>query len=99
LNRRVQEFLVQADASERNSLEQSRSQYMSILANAKEQQQKQRPDKVAGTEKTLKEYIKDGCAAVTETAYEYTQMLDDMVGQAPEYVALAYGAIKIFLVV
>ena len=99
MNRRVQEFLVQADASERNSLEQSRSQYMSILANAKEQQQKLRPDKVSGSEKTLKEYIKDGCTAVTETAYEYTQMLDVMVGQAPEYVALAYGAIKIILVV
>jgi hypothetical protein len=39
-----------------------------------------------------------GFAQRSETAYEYAQILDVMVGQAPEYVALAYGAVKILLV-
>jgi kynureninase len=31
-------------------------------------------------------------------AYEYVKILDYMVGSAPEYLGLAYGAIKILLV-
>ncbi|KAL3427787.1 AAA family protein [Phlyctema vagabunda] len=72
---------------------------MKILAEAKAQQEKKRPSKAPGEERTLKERIKDRFADATETAYEYTQILDVMVGQAPEFVGLAYGAVKILLVV
>jgi hypothetical protein len=99
LDGRVREFLTQADAAERHTLEKGRSEYMDVMLKAKEQQQKHSPERAPGTEKRLNDYVREGCTAITETAYEYTQMLDVLVGQAPEYVALAYGAIKIILVV
>ncbi|PMD32524.1 hypothetical protein L207DRAFT_440196 [Hyaloscypha variabilis F] len=43
--------------------------------------------------------VKSSLRAASEVAYEYVQILDVMVGQAPEYVSLAYGAVKILLVV
>lgn len=57
----------------------------------------QRPA-AAGHEGSLAERVRSTWRATTEVAYEYVQMLDVMVGQAPEYVGLAYGAIKIILV-
>lgn len=43
--------------------------------------------------------IKAGCKAFSATAYEYSQIMDVLAAQAPEYVALAWGAVKIILVV
>lgn len=43
--------------------------------------------------------IKDGCKAFSATVYEYSQIMDVLTNQAPEYVALTYGALKIVLVV
>jgi len=51
-----------------------------------------------GSAKALADTVKDGFRAATETAYQYAQILDVMVGQAPEYIALAYGAVKTLLV-
>lgn len=42
--------------------------------------------------------IKNGCQKVSEVAYPYTQIMDVFVGQAPDYVGLVYGAVKILLV-
>lgn len=43
--------------------------------------------------------IKAGCKAFSAAAYEYSQIMDVLATQAPEHVALAWGAIKIVLVV
>lgn len=43
--------------------------------------------------------IKAGCLAFSAAAYEYSQIMDVLATQAPEYVALAWGAVKIVLVV
>lgn len=43
--------------------------------------------------------IKAGCTAFSAVAYEYSQIMDVLAAQAPEYVALAWGAVRIVLVV
>ena len=48
---------------------------------------------------TAKAKIKAGCKAFSAAAYEYSQIMDLLATQAPEYVALAWGAVKILLVV
>lgn len=53
----------------------------------------------SGDDETFGERVRTAWRATTDVAYEYVQMLDVVVGQAPEYVGLAYGAIKIILVV
>ena len=42
--------------------------------------------------------IRDGCRAFSEVTYEYSKIMDALVGQAPEYVSLVWGAMKIILV-
>ena len=49
-------------------------------------------------ERKLIDKVKAGCRAAGELAYDYAQIMDVMFGQAPEYVALAYGVVKILLV-
>lgn len=44
---------------------------------------------------SVAELLKQGWHASSAVAYEYVKILDVMVGQAPEYVGLAYGAINI----
>lgn len=99
LDLRVSEFLSQCNETERESLQTSRIKVLDIIQDAKEAHYKRFPTPSPGSERNLVEKIKFGCKAASETAYEYSQILDVMVGQAPEYVALAYGAIKILLVI
>lgn len=47
---------------------------------------------------SVAERLKHGWSETSAVAYEYVNILDVMVGQAPEYVGLVYGAIKILLV-
>jgi hypothetical protein len=59
------------------------------LQKAKEQQLKHTLEKEHRSEKTLKDYIREGCISITKTAYEYTRILDVIISQAAENVALA----------
>ena len=43
--------------------------------------------------------MKASCRAVSEAIYEYFKIMDLLAGSAPEYVALAWGAINIVFVV
>lgn len=52
-----------------------------------------------GSDVSLSGKLKSAWQSANEVAYEYVKILDVMVGQAPEYVGLAYGAVKIIMVV
>jgi hypothetical protein len=99
LDIRLKEFLKDAPAAEKNAVEVSRSKVLQVLQEATSAHDKRYPKKEPGSERELVETIKSGMRAASETAWEYVQILDVMVGQAPEYVSLAYGAVKILLVV
>ena len=43
--------------------------------------------------------LKASCRTFSEVLYEYSKIMDLLANSAPEYVALAWGAIKIVLVV
>lgn len=88
-----------ATLEERELLDSSRKKALNIIEVAQSEHERHRTTTPSGSIPSVADRVKRGWQRTTEVAYEYTQMLDVMVGQAPEYVALAYGAIKIFLVV
>lgn len=99
LDIRLQEFLKDASASEQKAVEASRSKVLQILQEATSAHDKRYSKKKLGSERELMETVKSGMRAASETAWEHVQILDVMVSQAPEYVSLAYSAVKILLVV
>ena len=99
LDRRLDEFLETAKPEERKTYEDSRSRILDIMRQAKEAHDIKYSTRSPDSERSLVDMIKAGCRAASETAYEYTQIMDVLVSQAPEYVALAYGAVKLLLVV
>src|SRR5690348_8434188 len=99
LDTRLKEFLKDAPTIEKNAVEVSRSKVLQVLQEATSAHERRYPKKEPGSERELVETIKSGMRAASETAWEYVKILDVMVSQAPEYVALAYGAVKILLVV
>jgi hypothetical protein len=96
---RLRDFLEIARPEDRKAFEDSRSKVLDIIKQVKAKHDVRYPEKTPGSDQKLIETVKAGCRAASETAYEYAQILDVMVGQAPEYVALAYGAVKLLLVV
>lgn len=88
-----------ATQEERELLDCSRRRVLDIIEIATSEHKKHLTNTSSGIAPSLADRVKQGWQATAEVAYEYTQMLDVMVGQAPEYIALAYGAIKILLVV
>lgn len=103
LESRVAEFFTQADPAERNDLELSRVKLLERINAAQTEYDKKYPDipiesvQRAGQEAKAK--VKAGFRAFSETAYEYSKIMDVLIGQTPEYVALIWGAMKIVLVV
>ena len=97
------EFLMQADPAERNELESSRVKLLNLMKSAQAEQEQKYPATTAETVLTRRQVaqakIKSGCKAFSEVTYEYSKMMDLLVAQAPEYVSLVWGAIKIVLVV
>jgi hypothetical protein len=92
-------FLAEASADEQKAYAESREKVLRILKEVKEKHDARYPPRTPGSEKRLVESIKSACRTASETAYQYAPILDVMVGQAPGYVALAYGAVKLVLVV
>jgi hypothetical protein len=99
LDRRLAEFLRTATPEEQKIYEDSRSKVLDIMKQAKEAHDVKYPAKSPDSERKFVDMVKAGCRAASETAYEYTQIMDVLVSRAPEYVALAYGAVKLLLVV
>lgn len=93
LKQRLADFHKEASPQEQSLLEESRSKVSEI---------KERVENASATlksEASLSGKLKSAWRSTNEVAYEYIKILDVMVGQAPEYVGLAYGAVKIILVV
>ncbi|KAH7353684.1 hypothetical protein B0T11DRAFT_119908 [Plectosphaerella cucumerina] len=91
-------FLQEASKDDQIAHEASRNKVLNILRDVKAQHDARYPPDTLDGEVRLVDSIKSACRRASETAHEYTKIMDIMVGQAPEYVALAYGAVKILLV-
>lgn len=98
LDTRLEEFLKEAQPADQKIFEESRSKVLKIIKDAKAEQEARYPGLPPRSERTLAQTVKSTCREASETAYDYVQILDIMVGQFPEFVALAYGAVKILLV-
>ena len=102
LDRRVKEFLLMANPREREDLEAGRSELILVLQEARRELKKKHPtfatESMQSRRQRYKAKTKAACRAFTERAYEYSRIMDMLAGQAPEYVALAWGAIKIILI-
>ncbi|GKZ38850.1 hypothetical protein AbraIFM66950_011373, partial [Aspergillus brasiliensis] len=96
LQNRVKEFLVHANDQERDELEQSRQQLLEMIQEARAARSQANPDT---KDASLKTKIKHAWSSSSGIAYQYFQMLDPMIDQAPGYVSVAFGAIKIILTV
>lgn len=94
LDRRVANFLAVATAEEQESLSQSRVEFQKRVIEASRLRD---PVETAAVP-SVANRLKQGWSATSAVAYEYVKILDYMVGSAPEYLGLAYGAIKILLV-
>lgn len=103
LDRRVKEFLVLANPTEREGLEAGRAELVVVLQEARREFEKKYPtltvESMQSRRLRYKTKIRDACRVFTEGAYEYSKVMDMLAGQVPEYVALVWGAIKIILIV
>ena len=97
------EFLIQADPAERDELEFSRIKLLNLMKSAQAEQEHKYPattsEMVPTRRQVAQAKIRSGCKAFSEVTYEYSKVMDLLVDQAPEYVSLVWGAIKIVLVV
>ncbi|KAG7007774.1 FAD-dependent monooxygenase [Physcia stellaris] len=103
LDRRVKEFLMLANPTEKEGLEAGRSKMVVVLQEAQREFNKKysttTAEAVQSRRQIYKTKVRDACRAFTEGAYEYSKIMDMLAGQVPEYVALVWGAIKIILIV
>jgi hypothetical protein len=103
LDRRIAEFLSQADSAEREDFEIGRMKLLNTMLAAENEYTNKYPEIIPGSMQTrsqaAKAKIKAGCKAFSAAVYEYSQIMDVLAAQAPEYVALTWGALKILLVV
>ncbi|KAL8794974.1 MAG: hypothetical protein Q9195_002556 [Heterodermia aff. obscurata] len=103
LDRRVREFLQLANPTEREGLEAGRSELVVLLQEAQREYKRKYPSSTAESVQFRRQGYKTktraACRAFAEGAYEYSKIMDMLAGQAPEYVALVWGAIKIVLIV
>lgn len=97
LDQRVANFLAVATDEEKEILQRSRDEFQGRITAAVEASKLRDSDATAAGPSVTKR-LKHGWSAINVVAYEYVKILDVMVGQAPEYVGLVYGAIKILLV-
>ena len=103
LKRRINEFLADAGREERNTLEAGRSEMLEALESAQAERALKDPE--ANTGEMLPR--RQGALAKVQACwrktcqetYRYSEIVDLMVGAAPEYVSLVWGAIKIVFVV
>ncbi|KAJ4420878.1 hypothetical protein N0V82_004057 [Gnomoniopsis sp. IMI 355080] len=98
LDSRVASFLAVATDEEKAMLSASRDDFKASTETAIKASKVGNKDDGAGPPASVAERVKGGLNAFNAVAYQYVQILDVMVGQAPEYVGIAYGAVKILLI-
>lgn len=103
MENRITQFLAQANPTERNNFESSRTDLLNLMKAAQAEQENRYPETTANLVHTRRQVaqakIKAGCKAFSEVTYEYSKIMDVLVNQAPEYVSLIWGAIKLVIVV
>ncbi|KAI9706215.1 MAG: hypothetical protein M1820_004976 [Bogoriella megaspora] len=99
LRNSVQSFLSHASTQERAELDESRNTLQALITSVRRINEPSYSAFGAGPDgRSVRQRFKDGYSRLTETAYHYSQHLDGLVVVAPEYVSLAWGAIKIILI-
>jgi hypothetical protein len=98
LKRRIEHFSSLATPSELNELDNARHQLWTLMKAAKSKDDGKNPN-YSGVEVPTNQRFKIGYNSFLQSGYELSKHLDLFVGQAPEYVSLAWGAIKILMVV
>jgi hypothetical protein len=93
----LDDFLVQASERELQGYENSRRNLLYIIQTAQQEYSKRFHRSGPGSEKKFIEMFKASCHEAAEIAFEFSRILDVMVQQAPMYVSMAYGAVKILL--
>ncbi|KAL0260724.1 hypothetical protein SLS55_004414 [Diplodia seriata] len=98
---RIKEFREHANSAEWEEIERSRTEMQLLLEKARTEQEKRHPNRITdgGAQASIRANIKKGLDNAAQVTYHYVKMLDVMVSQAPELVAVAYGAVKIILAV
>jgi hypothetical protein len=94
----VSEFLRVADAGERQRFEETQMRLQVIIDKVHKEHRNQYTEKAA-TEQSLVERFKSRCKAASETVYQYSQIMDVLFSQTPEYAALAWAVIKLLLAI
>jgi hypothetical protein len=97
LEKRLKAFLELASPAELTELETAREQFQEALKTATDAKAARYPEYGDG-QVPLSARFKRACANTSGFINQYTQMLDLVVGIAPDYVSAAYGAIKIIFV-
>ncbi len=94
---------MQADPVEKKNLEADRTEMLEAMRAAQDEQAKKYPEitdqSIQTRRQKLQAKLKASCRAFSEVIYEYSKSMDLLANSAPEYVALAWGAIKIVLVI
>jgi len=99
LKSRIDHFLALATPSEQKELDNARDQLWTLIKTAKMKDEGQNPTVVSGAKIPISQRFKTCYSAFLKSGYELSKHLDLFVGQAPEYVSLAWGAIKILMIV
>ncbi|RDW67382.1 uncharacterized protein DSM5745_09248 [Aspergillus mulundensis] len=94
LQKRVDAFLAHASVQENDELERSRQRLMDMIKEAQTASKEANPEAKEGS---FRAKLQQGLTSTSEAVYRYSQILDPMMAQAPGYVSLAYGGIKIIL--
>lgn len=69
------------------------------MKQAKAKDDERNPTATSGQNKPASQKFKEGYSAFLKSGHELSKHMDLFVGQAPEYVSLAWGAIKILMIV
>lgn len=99
LRSRIDIFLEQASDGERKILHEERDKLWKLMKQAKAKDDERNPTATSGPNKPISQKFKEGYNTFLKSGHELSKHLDLFVGQAPEYVSLAWGAIKILMIV
>lgn len=98
LKGRIENFVTLATESEQNELQESRNQLWALMKTARKKDELKNPD-YNTTPIPTSQRFKEHYNSFLQSGYELSKHLDLFVDQAPEYVSLTWGAIKILMVV
>ncbi|CAG8983102.1 hypothetical protein HYALB_00004544 [Hymenoscyphus albidus] len=97
LTSRVEKFLELASPPEQTALKESQDQLRTLMEAAKKEDQLKNPD-YGTTPMPTSQRFKEHYNSFVQSGYGLSKHIDLFVGQAPEYVSLVWGAIKILMI-